>query len=107
MLDESGQVIASGGFVFGPAGLTIFPQDLGLTRASAPSPDGSEVFLGAARGLLRARLDGTVLDRTSSLPGLSGHLLFTDGGATLVSVDTTPYQYDREQYTRVYSVDLR
>jgi hypothetical protein len=102
-LDDAGRVVSFGTYVYGPQGLIIFPQELGLTGSVAPSPDGSEVFLGTARGLLRARPDGVVLDRTSSLPALYGRLLFTDGGATLVSVDTPPNQPN----TRVYAVDLR
>jgi hypothetical protein len=102
-VDASGAVFTRGQWAYAP-GLprtTLFPVDLALTNTAAPSPDGTQVFLSSVRGLLRAKPDGHILDR-SPLPQVYGRFLFTDGGATLVAITG-----DSVHGTVVFTVDLR
>ena len=81
--DAQAQIYTAGDRIFSTTagGLYAF-QEVPAVTSSAPGPDGF-VYASSTRGLMRARTDGAILDR-SPLPLMYGDLLFLDGGNTLV-----------------------
>ncbi|HEU4561797.1 MAG TPA: hypothetical protein VFS20_28490 [Longimicrobium sp.] len=103
-MDDAGRVFSRGPWLY-RAGATqphLFANELALTSTSAPSPDGTEVYLSSVRGLLRASVDGRILDRMP-FPHVYGQILFADGGNTLLAVS---YGSPGTQGTHVIAVDL-
>jgi hypothetical protein len=102
-MDDAGRVFSRGPWLYRPGETTahLFANELALTGTSSPSPDGTEVFLSSVRGLLRASVDGRILDRTP-FPHVYGAFLFADGGATLLAISSTG-----SEGTTVTAVDLR
>lgn len=98
-LDAQAEIYTMGEQIFSATRGRLFAfSQLTPISSSAPAPDGS-VYLSSTRGLLRARPDGAVLDR-STLPLVYGDLLFLDGGATLVT-------FTNQSTYEMFVVDLR
>ncbi|HEX9938434.1 MAG TPA: hypothetical protein VGB15_14960 [Longimicrobium sp.] len=102
-MDDAGRVFSRGPWLHRPgeASAHLFANELALTGTSSPSPDGTEVFLSSVRGLLRASVDGRILDRMP-FPHVYGSFLFADGGATLLAISSTG-----SEGTTVTAVELR
>ncbi|HKP76008.1 MAG TPA: hypothetical protein VJT67_10725 [Longimicrobiaceae bacterium] len=81
--DAQAQIYTAAERIFSTTAGGIYTfQEVPAVTASAPGPDGF-IYVSSTKGLMRARTDGAILDR-SELPLLYGDLLFLDGGNTLV-----------------------